>query len=139
MIFALLTESLQACEVYTWKDEFGQQHFSDKPRVWMDETERDMDTEPEAKKVFELQNIDEGYPTGAVADPYREQVEASERERESKIKKRKLAQCKRATDMLRVLSGPVTFQNNGEDIYVSESERRKIQSEMEEAIRRHCG
>lgn len=117
--------------VYQWTDELGRQHYSDRPP-----DQSDVDFE---RRLYELENLDEGYPDPVVHNPpTREQRQQIEQQRQARQKALQQA-CQRARQKLWVLKGRVTYRDSqGEAVYVSEAGRKAHVARLDAAIRQRC-
>lgn len=142
-LFMLLTAQTAGAQVYTWTDENGKKHFSDKPPVQGNENQIDV-----AEEHFELQNVDDGYP---ITDPNlhmdqqesyldRKLREREEKKAAAKVKKEVMANlCQKAKARYATIQNPVNFiDDNGRPIRVTEAERRAEEAQLKAQIDEHC-
>lgn len=132
LVILLVAWASQAtAEVYTWVDEDGKQHFSDKPPS--EETEV-------REEEYELENIDAGYPPGIVVDPTRQEREQAERAQRAARANELNEACRKARANLDTLSGRVIFMDeDGSEVFVSEREREAMERKYRTSIEEHCG
>ncbi len=128
-----------AAEVYVWTDGDGKKHFTDKPPPGTIKTEQ---------KKFEIDNIDEGYP---YTDPnqyqYLSETTAEKRQREKteaavadrRLQETMVPTCKKAKARLTALEGRVAFfDDDGNEIRISETEKQRQAAELREDISSFC-
>jgi hypothetical protein len=133
-VFLLAAVSANSAEVYTWVDEHGKKHYSDQPPD--DQTQQQTEVETRA---FELENIDEGYPAGIVADPHRKERKAKEESVQKAARTKLSEQCERARADLTMLSGRISFNDGaGNEVRVTEAERKQMQKNLDAVISKHC-
>ena len=124
-------------EIFKWTDENGQTHFGDRP--------------PENKKAMEissqLENINISRDLSSPEMMLKhEKMKAQEKQRQAseqhdhEKRQRTLSnECQKAQKSLWKLKGRVVFRDElGNEIKVSETERKRRALEMENMVRKHC-
>jgi len=121
---------------YQWRDENGQLHFSDKPPANQQAT----DISEQLKNT----NIDEGYQKVL---PELERIQrrlsaeaAVQKDQSKDNSSSEIDQaCQQARRELRVLQGRVAFfDESGNQVKVTESERQRMASELQSDIEEYC-
>ncbi|MBO6556390.1 MAG: DUF4124 domain-containing protein [Pseudomonadales bacterium] len=135
----LLSAPLFASQVYIWTDEHGKKHFSDTPPAESVEVRQE---------TFELENVDAGYPH-TDADSYKHIQESwADKKKREKAEKAELEKrraeymkgpCMQARKDLSKLQGRVAFyDDDGNEIRVSETDRQQKVAELNADINRYC-
>ena len=125
---------VNSAQVYTWVDEKGKKHYSDQPPGDQQQQVTDIQT-----RAFELENIDEGYPAGIVADPNRKARQKKQDAKHKQTRAKLEEQCQRARADLSMLSGRVSFDDGaGSEVYVTEQQRKEMQKSLDAVISEHC-
>ncbi len=127
-------------ELYRWTDEDGKVHYSDRKPT----ADSESDVEAIDDQLTPV-NIDESHKQRQALNRVFAEDKTSahtqrQQLREQQVREReRQAQCRKARSYLRDISGPVAFiDEDGNDLKVSERERREHQAEMEALIREHC-
>lgn len=138
IVFIILSLGSAQAEMYRWVDDSGKVHFSDKKPV-----------EHKAEEISDQvrqQNIDySGGSTKGQLQQYERNQTARETERQQ-IKQRsdkwsgeKKEWCRDARDRLRILRGRVSFfDNDNNEIKVTEKERESRATALEQDIQKYC-
>lgn len=126
-----------------WTDENGKQHFGDRPPA--ESSAKDIVVEQEK---FELENVDEGYPT---TDPelfknygaeYLERRRAEKQQKAALRQQQKQAMagpCREARERLTMLQSRVNFtDDDGNPVQVSERERQAEAETLAREIADRC-
>lgn len=131
--------SIAASQVYVWTDENGKEHFSDTPPT--DDVEARQET-------FDVHNVDGGYPH-TDPDSYKHIQESwADRKKREKQEKAEMdrkrqehmrAPCQKAREQLSILKGRVAYyDDDGNEIHVSEAQRKQEVEELAADIARYC-
>ncbi len=139
LLVLLLSAPLFASQVYVWTDENGKKHFSDTPPAESVEVRQE---------TFEVENVDTGYPH-TDPDSYKHIQESwAEKKKREKAEKAEFERrreeymkgpCTQARKDLSKLQGRVAFyDDDGNEIRVSETDRQKKVAELNADINKYC-
>lgn len=133
----IFTNDTVQAEIYQWTDAQGQTHFGDRPPH-----------DHQATDISEkLQNINLSKELSSPEMMLKhQQLKDQERQREHAEQQQLIDQdraessaCKEAKNTLRKLKGRVVFlDEQGREMNVSETERKKRAQEMEFSVGKHC-
>lgn len=128
-----------SAEIYRWTDAQGKTHFSEHPpedQVKSEEVSSQLsplNRDSSSEETKKLQQLFKG-PT-----PEEKALQQQEKSKRQQQDQQKNLACNKAKKQLQTLKGPVYFtDNNGKEYSVSEEERQRRVSSLEQEIRRHC-
>jgi len=128
-----------SAEIYRWTDAQGKTHFSEHPPEEQVKSEEissqlsPLNRDSSSEETKKLQQLFKG------ATPEEQALQQQEKAQQQKRDTRKGIACDKAKKQLQVLKGPVYFTDeNGKEYSVSEEERQRRVSKLEQEIRRHC-
>lgn len=133
-----LFSSLSSAEVYKWVDEHGKVHFGDRPP--------NRDSAEEISNTLQELNVSTDYSSPEMI----QRMEQQQREQQKQAYQRQAKQiksyesevqnwCREAKTRLHNLQGRVRFYDEaGNDVYVSESERKEREASLKAEIEKNC-
>jgi hypothetical protein len=131
VLFSAIAVAQALAEVYEWVDDKGRKQFSDKPP-------------PAAgtafeRRLYDLENIDEGYPAPVVHNPQTPEQQALAAKQAEARRKALESACRKARQQLWVLRGPVIYRDaDGNNVPVSEAQREAHAERLNAAIEKRC-
>lgn len=128
-----------SAEIYRWTDAQGKTHFSEHPPEEQVKSEEissqlsPLNRDSSSEETKKLQQLFKG------ATPEEQALQQQEKDQQQQRDQQKSLACNKAKKQLQILKGPVYFtDDNGDEYSVSEEERQRRVSRLEQEIRRHC-